>query len=217
MLLIKYNILFFILSLNFFILIICQDEEIVKSVACMSLLNEKYQDKQINQKTYGSEILNCYIIITEVEAKEIVMGLQKGIKILEKEDIDRLTDINGLKNYTNDEIKEYSKKLNNAISSFQKMQDNYNSGKRERQNDDVDDEYYKKSHPSRGNFLGSIMKGMTGILKLANNIGNVILFLIFGYFALILFRKYCDNGKRKKENKTKEKDEGKNKKKKKKN
>ena len=72
----------------------------------MSLLNEKYKDKQINQKTYGSEILNCYIAITDVEAKEIVMGLQQGIKTLEKEDIDRLTDINGLKNYTNDEIKE---------------------------------------------------------------------------------------------------------------
>jgi len=217
--LIKYNVLILILSLNFFILIICQDEDIVKSVACMSLLNEKYKDKekQINQKTYGSEILNCYITITEVEAKEIVMGLQQGIKTLEKEDIDRLTDISGLKNYTNDEIKEYSQKLNKAITSFQKMQDNYNSGKRDRQNDDVDDEHYKKSHPSRGNFLGSIMKGMTGILKLANNIGTVILIIIFGYFALILFRKYCDNGKRRKETKTKEKDEGKNKKKKKKN
>ena len=80
--LIKINLLFLILSLNFFILIICQDEDIVKSVACMSLLNEKYKDKekQINQKTYGSEILNCYITITEVEAKEIVMGLQQGIK-----------------------------------------------------------------------------------------------------------------------------------------
>ena len=213
--LIKYNMLFFILSLNFFILIICENEDIFKSVACMNLLNEKYQDNQINQKTYFSEILYCYIIITEVEAKEIVMGIEQGIKTLEKEDIDRLTDINGLKNYTNDEIKEYTKKLNNAISSFQKMQENYKSGKRERQNDDVDDENYKKSHPSRGNFLGSIMKGMTGILKLANNIGSVIIFIIFGYFALILFRKYCDNGKRNKENKNKEKDEGKKKKKKK--
>ena len=213
--LIKYNMLFLLLSLNFFILIICQDEEIVKSVACMSLLNEKYKDKQINQKTYGSEILNCYIAITDVEAKEIVMGLQQGIKTLEKEDIDRLTDINGLKNYTNDEIKEFSNSLNKAISSFQKMQDKYNSGKKN--NDDVDDEHYKKSHPSRGNFLGSIMKRMTGILKLANNIGNVILFIIFGYFALILFRKYCDNGKKRKEVKSKEKDDGKNKKKKKKN
>ena len=46
--LIKYNMLFFILLLNFLILIICQDEEIVKSVACMSILNEKYKDKQIN-------------------------------------------------------------------------------------------------------------------------------------------------------------------------
>ena len=192
---IKTNLLFLlILLINLMTLTICDidNEDITKAISCMSILSQKYEEKT-DSKTYFSLMLKCFITITDVEAKEILVGIEQGIKSMEDEDIQKLIDIESLKNISQTEIQKQSLRLKKAIKSFQNMQKNYSSNKKDKNYEDDDE--YKKTLPSKGNFLGVIMKGMTGILKAANNIGTIILIIIFISFLQILYGKYCPTKK----------------------
>ena len=212
---IKINFLFLLIILtNLMTLNICEidNEDITKAISCMSLISQKFE-KEPDPKTYSSLMLKCFITITDVEAKEILVRIEQGMKSMEDEDIQKLIDIDSLKNISQNELEKQSLKLEKAIKAFQKMQENYSSNKKDKNYEDDDE--YRKSLPSRGNFLGVIMKGMTGILKAANNIGTIIIIIIFVYFGQILYGKYCPSKKtNKKDDMAKEKDKNKKKKKK---
>ena len=188
--------LFLLIFLQTFIYIFsnASNEDMTKAMSCMSLLIQIFKGKSPDQKKYSSMLLKCFITITEEESKEIFVGLEQGKQALEPEEIERLTNFSTLSNFSKNELDEYSYKLQNAINTFKKMQDNYQSGKKD--NDYDNDEEFKKTHPSRGNSLGSFMKKMTGLLKTINNMGSVVLILIFLYFGFIMFKKFC--GKKKK-------------------
>ena len=190
------------------------NEDITKAMSCLSVLSEKYRNNSPEPSTYFSLLLTCFVTISEVDAKEILLGLEKGMSTIEQEQIDNLTDINILKNYSKEELEEQRKKLNDAVKTFEKLRENYNSGKKDKDREyDNEDEEYKKAHPSRGNALGSFMKKMAKLLKMLNNMGSVVIVLIFAYFGYILLKNCRQNNERK----SKEKDKNKNKKNKKKN
>ena len=121
---IKTNLLFLlILLINLMTLTICDidNEDITKAISCMSILSQKYEEKT-DSKTYFSLMLKCFITITDVEAKEILVGIEQGIKSMEDEDIQKLIDIESLKNISQTEIQKQSLRLKKAIKSFQNMQ-----------------------------------------------------------------------------------------------
>ena len=211
-------LLLFFLILNFSI-IFCErkDSDITKAMSCMNLIIQKSEGEKFDAQTYSSKLLKCFITITEEEAKEYLVGLEQGMKTFESEEVERLTDTSTLSSIPKDELKNYSLSLEQAIQDFKKLQQKYierNKGKTS-SNDD-DDEKFK--HPSMGNSLGAFMKKLTGALKLINNMGTVMIVLIFAYFFSILFKKYCKNDKKNyTKNKDKDKSKEKNKKGKKKN
>ena len=184
-------------------------------MSCMFLLQNKYQSPQM--KNYSSMLLKCFITINEDEAKEVLLRLEKGMGSIESEEIEKLTDFSTLNNISKVELKEYSDKLNNAIIGFKKMQDKYYSNKKDKdKRDHTEDEDYKRAHPSRGNAFGAFMKKMTGLLKFINNMGSVVIVIIFLYFGLIMFRKCQGNSKNKNRSQEKNKNQNKDKKNKKK-
>ena len=203
----KLLLLFFIHKL-FYIFSKASNEDITKAMSCMSLLIQKFKGQSPDPKKYSSMLLKCFVTISEEESKEILVGIEQGVKTLEPEEIEKLTDFSTLSNFSKTELDEYSYKLQNAIDTIKKMQDNYHSGKKD-SDYDTNDEEFKKAHASRGNSLGSFMKKMTGLLKAINNMGSVVLILIFLYFGLIMFKKFCGNKKNdykdKNKNKVKEK------------
>ena len=143
-------------------------------------------------------LLKCFITINEDESKEVLLRLEKGMESIENEEIGRLIDFSTLNNISKVELKEYSDKLNNALKGFKKMQEKYYSNNKDKtKSDNTDDENYKRAHPSRGNAFGAFMKKMTGILKFINNMGSVIIVIIFLYFGLIMLRKCNNNSKNK--------------------
>ena len=207
MLIFKCNIfLLFLIQTIVYITCKASNEDVSKAMACMSILATKFKGESPDPRKYSSMLLKCFITITEEEAKEVLVGIEQGIQSIEEKEIEKLTDFSTLNNIPKKELDEYSNQLQNAINTFRKIQENYNSDKKDKDYD-TDDEDFKKSHPSRGNTLGSFMKKMTGILKTINNMGSVILIIIFLYFGLIMFRKFCDNGK----NRNKYKDKNQNK------
>ena len=194
----QYILFFLFVFHNFIFHILCQttDEDITKAMSCMFLLQNKYQTPEI--KNYSSMLLKCFITINEDEAKEVLLRLEKGMESIENEEIGRLIDFSTLNNISKVELKEYSDKLNNALKGFKKMQEKYYSNNKDKtKSDNTDDENYKRAHPSRGNAFGAFMKKMTGILKFINNMGSVIIVIIFLYFGLIMLRKCNNNSKNK--------------------
>ena len=214
----KLNLLFLqILIILFFSSIDSKasNEDITKAMSCMNLVAQKIKaDQSIDQKLYYSMILKCYITITEEIAKEILVGLEQGIPSLEKEEIDNLTDVNYLKNFSKEDLEKYSKQLEETFKDFKELQDKYKKNKDKTSDDYNDDEEYRKSHPSRGNTLGVIMRGMTGLLKLVNNMGSIIIIIIFFYFGSIMLGKCKKKEQNKEQNKDKNKNKNKNVKKK---
>ena len=196
-------------------IISCQSnkDDLSKVISCSNIIGQKIKDQTPEIKTYSSMMLKCFITITEDEAKEVLVGIERGMKSMEKEDIERLTDISKLNDIPQNELKEYSLKLEDAIRSIRKLEESRKSGKK--YDDDYNDnEEYKKAHPSRGNEFGSFMKKMTGTLKTINNMGNIVIIVIFVYFGLILFKKFCGDNKSNHKDKDKGKDKNKNNKKK---
>ena len=210
----EFNLLFQLFFLVYLIAIIsCQSnkEDLSKVISCSNIIGQRLKDQTPEIKAYSSMMLKCFITITEDEAKEVLVGIERGMNTIEKEDIDRLTDISKLNDIPQNELKEYSLKLENTIHSIKKLEEDRKSGKKN-DNNDNDNEEYKKAHPSRGNEFGAFMKKMTGILKTINNLGNVVIIAIFVYFGLILFKKFCGNNKSSHKNKDKSKNKKKNKK-----
>ena len=201
------SIFFSILILNFFKSIFCKSssEDISKAMSCMTLLVQKLKGDQLDPKIYSSKLLKCFITITEDEAKEILVAIEQGMKSIEPEEIERLTDASTLKDIPKDELSNNSLRLEEAIKEFRKLQERYASQSSGKTTTDEDDEDFRKAHPSRGNSLGSFMKKLTSLLKIANNMGSIIIIIIFLYFFSILFKNCCKNNKSKSKDKPKEK------------
>ena len=168
------------------------DVDLNKAVSCLHVLSKKF-DYEIDQKVYSSTMLACFTSLTELDAKEILVAVQQEMKFLSPEEIDKLCDVNNLKNIDKETLTIESRKLQNALSEFDKIRDY------QRKKDkyapsyyDNENEEYKKAHPSTGNKLGKFMKKMTNILKLFNNFGKIIIAIITIYL-IYFFWKNCND------------------------
>ena len=146
------------------------DVDLNKAVSCLHVLSKKF-DYEIDQKVYSSTMLACFTSLTELDAKEILVAVQQEMIFLSPEEIDKLCDVNNLKNIDQKTLAIESKKLQNALREFDKIRENQRKKDGKTPKDDIDNENedYKRAHPSQGNKLGKFMKGMTNILKLINN------------------------------------------------
>ena len=212
---ISINSLFIILlTTNLFQLIISKSkEDLTKLVSCMTIIGEKLKGQTPEPKAYSSMLLKCFISISEEENKEILLLIQKGIDTIESEEIEKLTDISSLNDIPQEQLKEYSAQLEDAINELRKIQESRGGEKKGEDKIYEEDEDYRKSHPSRGNTLGAFMKKMTGTLKTINNFGNYVIGIIVIYFVYIML----GNCRRKKKNNINKEKEKENKKKDKKN
>ena len=73
------------------------DVDLNKAVSCLHVLSKKF-DYEIDQKVYSSTMLACFTSLTELDAKEILVAVQQEMKFLSPEEIDKLCDVNNLKN-----------------------------------------------------------------------------------------------------------------------
>ena len=168
------------------------DLDLNKAVSCLHVLSKKF-DYEIDQKLYSSTILSCFISISEVDAKEILVASQQGMKFLSPEEIDKLCDTNNLKNIDPKTLSIESRKLQNALNEFDKIREHQHKKEKYAPSYyDNENEEYKKAHPSRGNKLGKFMKKMTNLLKLFNDFGKIFIAIMVIYLVYF-FWKNCND------------------------
>ena len=114
--------LFFLLSI--IELSKCQefDKDMMRAVACISLIR-KLESKPSDQRELSAYMLSCFIMIDDSTTQKLLMSQNSNKLDLTQEEISKLTDMHKLEGkFTEDQIMDYSKDLNSALSKLQKAQ-----------------------------------------------------------------------------------------------
>ena len=180
--------------------------DMTKAMSCMTIIAQTInQNTKMDSQTYSTKLLSCFLTIKEEEAKEFLVANEQGINAFEPGDVERLTSVNNLRSFQQEELRKKSLELDQAIKDFRRLQQNYKKRNKGKTSDDDDE--FRRPAPSNGNAFGAFMKKLTGFFKLVNNMGSFVLIIIFGYFFLILVKQYYPNDKKNnKKEKEKEKD-----------
>ena len=133
-------ILFAIILFNIFLLVESQlDDDIsAKIFACMRVINQKNEGEGYEDfPTNSPAMLACFMKITQDQIDSISSSYyETGIVPLEEEEINALTDVESLKEYSDDELREKTNQLEEAIKEYNKYNEDYTGDNYENENYD---------------------------------------------------------------------------------
>ena len=193
--------LFLNIYIILFPLIISQrdDPSLSRLLACMSLLHQEANAEEMDPNIYSMKMLKCYITISDSQANNFLLSLEKGQNSLSKSEIRKLFDYDSLR----------------TLKKFKKMQEDIMGG-REPDDDGGDyDDYdyedeYQRERPSNINFFSLIPKGIFGLFGVFSSYISLFIIFVLVYFLLLALRKMNDaekKNKKKKKVKYEEEDE----------
>ena len=103
-----------------------EDIDLSKAVACVPIVDKKTltQKNKEDKSEYVKMLMKCFVTISDVEAKQILLTLQEGKDInLSEKQINSFTDFSKLEHFTQEELDKISERLTNAIDKFKKNKD----------------------------------------------------------------------------------------------
>jgi len=191
---------FILLILNIISITICQleNEDMTKAIGCMTLITQIFKKKEPDPALYSSIMLKCFVTITESQARQALLDLESHKTSLSKKEIDKLMDINSLRDMGPKEIKQKTEDLEKALKNIKKMHEDMLGGKGDLLSDDYyDDDYFgNRETPSSINFFGLIPKGIAGLFNIFNSYLSLFLIFAIVYFGLLMIRKINDSEKK---------------------
>ena len=161
------------------------ESDLNKAISCYHITSIKFNFafQKIDQKTYSSTLLSCFTLISEEEAKNILLAIQQEDNYLTSDDINRLTDITIFQKINRTLLFQESKKLENALNEF------YNMGNKKNISINIK-EKYKELYPWKTNKLTRLMIGITQILKYLNKIGKFVIFVLLIFFFTLIIKNF---------------------------
>jgi hypothetical protein len=199
---IAFNLLIFLLILVKYE--ICQeiDEDMMKAVACISLI-KKIDSKIQDQRLISSYMLTCFMNIDESSIQNLLSSQMSNKLELDKTEVEKLTDISTLQTkYSQSEIKDYSVKLNSALEKLKNSELNMKDGQSQkgRKSSSKSD----KSTPNAG-LIEFIIDGFMAFFNPGDSFLVLIGFFVMAYFCLKALRKIFSGKKKVDAQKKKEK------------
>jgi len=197
---------FFLLLLYYLISIInsqIDNGSIAKALACMTILNEKFQGDDPDSEIYSTMMLKCFITITESKAKDLLLNLESGdgqIKLSKKE-FKKYTDYTSLKDISEKTLKKKSAELEKALKDFKKIQSQISGDDSDDSLEDYDDDYYEdddygKDAPLNMNLFSLIPRALIGIFNVFNDYISLFGLFVIVYFLLYILRRMYEDEKR---------------------
>ena len=194
----KISISLIIISLFLFKSELCQDftdQDMMKAVACISIIKH-IDNNNLDQHKVSIYMISCFINIDEsTVSKAIENQLSNDLKI-DKSVIDKLIDFSELQNkYSQNDILEYSKKLNSAIENLKSQQREAGpygmpSGKRGNRNKGS-----KDNSESEAGLIPFMIKGIIGLFNPNDSFLVLVGLFVMTYFGLKGLRKLFGNNK----------------------
>ena len=88
------SLLIFLLFFLFQLIIYnINNDDVLKLISCMSIVNQKYNGQTQDPNAYSSMLLKCFITIREETKLKILVGMERGMYGIEPEEIEKLTDL----------------------------------------------------------------------------------------------------------------------------
>ena len=176
------------------------DKDMMRAVACITLI-KKLENKPQDQRELSTYILTCFISIDDATTQKLIQEQASNKLDLTADQISKLTDMYQLQQkYTEDQIMDFSKALNDAL---EKLQKNAGGGMRNQQSSGFNN---NNKAPQGSGLLEKIIGGIIGLFNPNDSLLLLVGFFVVFYLFLRQIRKWFDNSekiKNKVKNKTK--------------
>ena len=193
---ISFPIIFISLFLLNFILSQDVDQDMLKAIACISLIR-KMDKKVTDQNTLSGYMVTCFSRIDDSTLSNLVSNQMSNELHLSEEQIKKLTDFQSFsQEHTSEEMIDLSKRLNSALEKLKNTNLNPDSikagqsGKKKTKSD------------SEGGFISFLFNGLKGLINPNDSFLVLIGLFVAAYFCLkglrkILSGKKTDSNKKK--------------------
>ena len=165
------------------------DKDMMRAVACITLI-KKLENKPQDQRELSTYILTCFISIDDATTQKLIQEQASNKLDLTADQISKLTDMYQLQQkYTEDQIMDFSKALNNAL---EKLQKNAGGGMRNQQSSG----FNNNKTPQGSGLLEKIIGGIIGLFNPNDSLLLLVGFFVVFYLFLRQIRKWFDNSEK---------------------
>ena len=186
------NLIFLFLLISIIDLVELQefDKDMMRAVACITLI-KKLENKPQDQRELSTYILTCFISIDDATTQKLIQEQASNKLDLTADQISKLTDMYQLQQkYTEDQIMDFSKALNNAL---EKLQKNAGGGMRNQQSSGFNN---NNKTPQGSGLLEKIIGGIIGLFNPNDSLLLLVGFFVVFYLFLRQIRKWFDNSEK---------------------
>ena len=163
------------------------DKDMMRAVACITLI-KKLENKPQDQRELSTYILTCFISIDDATTQKLIQEQASNKLDLTADQISKLTDMYQLQQkYTEDQIMDFSKALNDAL---EKLQKNAGGGMRNQQSSGFNN---NNKTPQGSGLLEKIIGGIIGLFNPNDSLLLLVGFFVVFYLFLRQIRKWFDN------------------------
>ena len=166
------------------------DKDMMRAVACITLI-KKLENKPQDQRELSTYILTCFISIDDATTQKLIQEQASNKLDLTADQISKLTDMYQLQQkYTEDQIMDFSKALNNAL---EKLQKNAGGGMRNQQSSGFNN---NNKAPQGSGLFEKIIGGIIGLFNPNDSLLLLVGFFVVFYLFLRQIRKWFDNSEK---------------------
>ena len=186
------NLIFLFLLISIIDLVELQefDKDMMRAVACITLI-KKLENKPQDQRELSTYILTCFISIDDATTQKLIQEQASNKLDLTSDQISKLTDMYQLQQkYTEDQIMDFSKALNDAL---EKLQKNAGGGMRNQQSSGFNN---NNKAPQGSGLLEKIIGGIIGLFNPNDSLLLLVGFFVVFYLFLRQIRKWFDNSEK---------------------
>ena len=186
------NLIFLFLLISIIDLVELQefDKDMMRAVACITLI-KKLENKPQDQRELSTYILTCFISIDDATTQKLIQEQASNKLDLTADQISKLTDMYQLQQkYTEDQIMDFSKALNNAL---EKLQKNAGGGMRNQQSSGFNN---NNKAPQGSGLFEKIIGGIIGLFNPNDSLLLLVGFFVVFYLFLRQIRKWFDNSEK---------------------
>ena len=187
------NLIFLFLLISIIDLAELQEfnKDMMRAVACITLI-KKLENKPQDQRELSTYILTCFISIDDATTQKLIQEQASNKLDLTSDQISKLTDMYQLQQkYTEDQIMDFSKALNDAL---EKLQKNAGGGMRNQQSSGFNNNNNKT--PQGSGLLEKIIGGIIGLFNPNDSLLLLVGFFVVFYLFLRQIRKWFDNSEK---------------------
>ena len=186
------NLIFLFLLISIIDLAELQEfnKDMMRAVACITLI-KKLENKPQDQRELSTYILTCFISIDDATTQKLIQEQASNKLDLTSDQISKLTDMYQLQQkYTEDQIMDFSKALNDAL---EKLQKNAGGGMRNQQSSGFNN---NNKTPQGSGLLEKIIGGIIGLFNPNDSLLLLVGFFVVFYLFLRQIRKWFDNSEK---------------------